>query len=171
MNKSFELLKKNGEGSDLIVEAFEVPGKIALWLEDESKGENFGTQEGDTIGLKISSKKDNKFFFYIPACAKMTDELSERIKGCEMILFDGTLWKNDEMASKNVGEKTGQRMGHMNNSGQDGSMEALKDLKINKKIYIHINTTNPILLPSSDERKIVEENGWQVSYDGMEITL
>ena len=171
MNKSFELLKKNGEGSDLIVEAFEVPGKIALWLEDESKGENFGTQEGDTIGLKISSKKDNKFFFYIPACAKMTDELAERIKGCEMILFDGTLWKNDEMASKNVGEKTGQRMGHMNNSGQDGSMEALKDLKINKKIYIHINTTNPILLPYSDERKIVEENGWQVSYDGMEITL
>ena len=59
----------------------------------------------------------------------------------------------------------------MNNSGQDGSMEALKDLNINKKIYIHINTTNPILLPSSDERKIVEENGWQVSYDGMEITL
>lgn len=171
MNESFELLKKNGEGSDLIVEAFEVPGKIALWLEDESKGENFGTQEGDTIGLKISSKKDNKSFFYIPACAKMTDDLSERIKGCEMILFDGTLWKNDEMASKNVGEKTGQRMGHMNNSGQDGSMEALKDLKINKKIYIHINTTNPILLPSSDERKIVEENGWQVSYDGMEITL
>ena len=171
MNESFELLKKNGEGSDLIIEAFEVPGKIALWLEDESKGDNFGTQEGDTIGLKISSKNDNKFFFYIPACAKMTDELSERIKGCEMILFDGTLWKNDEMASKNVGEKTGQRMGHMNNSGQDGSMEALKDLKINKKIYIHINTTNPILLPSSDERKIVEENGWQVSYDGMEITL
>ena len=48
---------------------------------------------------------------------------------------------------------------------------ACKDLKINKKIYIHINTTNPILLPSSDERKIVEENGWQVSYDGMEIDL
>ena len=53
------------------VEAFEVPGKIALWLEDESKGENFGTQEGDTIGLKyLRSKEDGKFFFYIPACAK-----------------------------------------------------------------------------------------------------
>ena len=62
-------------------------------------------------------------------------------------------------------------MGHMNNSGKDGSLEAFKDLNINKKIYIHINTTNPILLPSSDERKIVEEHGWQVSYDGMEINL
>ena len=171
MNQNFELKNKDDVGSGIEIEAFEVPGKIALWLEDESKGDNFGTQEGDTIGLKISSKDDGKFFFYIPACAKMTDELAERIKDSEMILFDGTLWKNDEMASSKVGEKTGQRMGHMNNSGENGSMNELKDLNIKKKIYIHINTTNPILIPNSDERKIVEENGWEVSYDGMEINL
>ena len=171
MNQNFELKNKDDVGSGIEIEAFEVPGKIALWLEDESKGDNFGTQEGDTIGLKISSKDDGKFFFYIPACAKMTDELAERIKDSEMILFDGTLWKNDEMASSKVGEKTGQRMGHMNNSGENGSMNQLKDLNIKKKIYIHINTTNPILIPNSDERKIVEENGWEVSYDGMEINL
>ena len=171
MNQNFELKNKDNVGSGIEIEAFEVPGKIALWLEDESKGDNFGTQEGDTIGLKISSKDDGKFFFYIPACAKMTDELAERIKDSEMILFDGTLWKNDEMASSKVGEKTGQRMGHMNNSGENGSMNELKDLNIKKKIYIHINTTNPILIPNSDERKIVEENGWEVSYDGMEINL
>ena len=171
MNQNFELKNKDNVGSGIEIEAFEVPGKIALWLEDESKGDNFGTQEGDTIGLKISSKDDGKFFFYIPACAKMTNELAERIKDSEMILFDGTLWKNDEMASSKVGEKTGQRMGHMNNSGENGSMNELKDLNIKKKIYIHINTTNPILIPNSDERKIVEESGWEVSYDGMEINL
>ena len=171
MNNSFELTNKEGKGSGIMVEAFEVPGKIALWLEDESKGENFGTQEGDTIGLKISSKDTNESFFYIPACAKMTEELSKRIENSELVLFDGTLWKNDEMASSKVGEKTGQRMGHMNNSGPDGSMEAFKNLNVKKKIFIHINTTNPILLSTSDERKIVEENGWEVSYDGMEIKL
>ena len=171
MNTNFELKNKDNVGSGIEVEAFEVPGKIALWLEDESKGENFGTQEGDTIGLKISSKDDGKFFFYIPACAEMTNDLADRISGSEMILFDGTLWKNDEMASSKVGEKTGQRMGHMNSSGENGSMHALKDLNIKNKIYIHINTTNPILIPNSDERKIVEENGWEVSYDGMEIDL
>ena len=171
MNEKFELKNKGGNGLGIQVEAFEVPGKIALWLEDESKGDNFGTQEGDTIGLKISSLEDGKSFFYIPACAKMTDELAERIKNSDMILFDGTLWKNDEMEASKVGQKTGQRMGHMNNSGNDGSMEALKNLNIKRKIYIHINTTNPILLPNSKERKIVEENGWQVSYDGMEIEL
>ena len=171
MNNSFELTNKEGKGSGIMVEAFEVPGKIALWLEDESKGENFGTQEGDTIGLKISSKDTDESFFYIPACAKMTEELSKRIENSELVLFDGTLWKNDEMASSKVGEKTGQRMGHMNNSGPDGSIEAFKNLNVKKKIFIHINTTNPILLSTSDERKIVEENGWEVSYDGMEIKL
>ena len=171
MNNSFELTNKEGKGSGIMVEAFEVPGKIALWLEDESKGENFGTQEGDTIGLRISSKDTDESFFYIPACAKMTEELSKRIENSQLVLFDGTLWKNDEMASSKVGEKTGQRMGHMNNSGPDGSMEAFKDLNVKKKVYIHINTTNPILLSTSDERKIVEENGWEVSYDGMEIKL
>ena len=67
MDNSFELTNKEGKGSGIMVEAFEVPGKIALWLEDESKGENFGTQEGDTIGLKISSKDTDESFFYILA--------------------------------------------------------------------------------------------------------
>ena len=75
------------------------------------------------------------------------------------------------MASSNVGQKTGQRMGHMNNSGEDGSIHAFKNLDVKRKIFIHINTTNPILLSDSDERKIVEQSGWEVSYDGMEINL
>lgn len=171
MNQKFELRNKEGQPVGIEVEAFEVPGKIALWLEDESKGEDFGTEDGDTIGLKISSKSEKKSFYYIPACAKMTDKLADRIKGAEMVLFDGTLWKNNEMASSKVGEKTGQRMGHMNNSGDDGSIEAFKNLDVKRKIFIHINTTNPILLQNSKERETVELNGWEVSCDGMEINL
>ncbi|MAI76446.1 MAG: pyrroloquinoline quinone biosynthesis protein PqqB [Pelagibacteraceae bacterium TMED65] len=171
MNQKFELKNKEGKGVGIEVEAFEVPGKIALWLEDESKGKDFGTEDGDTIGLKISSKNNKESFYYIPACASMTNELSDKVKGSEIVLFDGTLWTNDEMASSNVGQKTGQRMGHMNNSGEDGSIHAFKNLDVKRKIFIHINTTNPILLPDSDERKIVEQSGWEVSYDGMEINL
>ena len=171
MNKKFEIKSKEGKDLNIEIEAFEVPGKIALWLEDESKGTNFGTEEGDTIGLKIFSSQNNKSFFYIPACADMTTDLAERIKDSDVVLFDGTLWENDEMATSKVGEKTGQRMGHMNNSGKDGSIEAFKDLGVKRKIFIHINTTNPILLEDSKERKIVEENGWEVSYDGMEIEI
>ncbi len=171
MNQKFELKNKEGKGVGIEVEAFEVPGKIALWLEDESKGKDFGTEDGDTIGLKISSTNNQESFYYIPACAKMTNELSEKIRGSEIVLFDGTLWTNDEMASSKVGQKTGQRMGHMNNSGEDGSIKAFKNLDVKRKIFIHINTTNPILLSDSTERKIVEQSGWEVSYDGMEIDL
>ena len=171
MDNKFELRDKEGNGVGLLVEAFEVPGKIALWLEDESKGKNFGTEAGDTIGLKISSTNSDESFYYIPACAEMTDSLADRIKDSEVVLFDGTLWQNDEMASSKVGQKTGQRMGHMNNSGDDGSIEAFKNLGVKRKIFIHINTTNPILLKHSKERKIVEESGWEVSYDGMEIEI
>ena len=171
MNKKFEIKSKEGKDLNIEIEAFEVPGKIALWLEDESKGANFGTEEGDTIGLKIFSSQNNKSFFYIPACADMTTDLAERIKDSDVVLFDGTLWENDEMATSKVGEKTGQRMGHMNNSGKNGSIQAFKDLGVKRKIFIHINTTNPILLEDSKERKIVEENGWEVSYDGMEIEI
>ena len=171
MNEEFELKNKDNKGVGLLVEAFAVPGKIALWLEDESKGEDFGSDDGDTIGLKITSKADDKSFYYIPACARMTNELSKRLSGSEMVLFDGTLWENEEMASSKVGEKTGQRMGHMNNSGPEGSVEAFKKIDVKRKIFIHINTTNPILLGKSKERNFVEENGWEVSYDGMEVIL
>jgi len=171
MNEEFELKDKDGNDSGILIEAFEVPGKIALWLEDESKGENFGTEGGDTIGLRIASKKNQKCFFYIPACAKMTDDLRAKLYGSELVLFDGTLWVNDEMSTSKVGEKTGQRMGHMNNSGPDGTIASFEDIEVNRKIFIHINTTNPILLPDSPERKEAEDSGWEVSFDGMEIEL
>ena len=171
MNKQFELQNKELEGVGILIEAFEVPGKIALWLEDESMGKDFGSEDGDTIGLKIISKNDGKSFFYIPACARITPKLSDKLDGADLVLFDGTLWENEEMASRKVGKKTGQRMGHMNNSGPDGSIEAFKKIDVKRKIFIHINTTNPILLGDSEERNFVESNGWEVSYDGMEITL
>lgn len=171
MNHEFELKDKDGNGSGILIEAFEVPGKIALWLEDESKGENFGTEEGDTIGLKISSASNQKCFFYIPACAKMTDDLRAKLYGSELVFFDGTLWVNDEMSTSKVGEKTGQRMGHMNNSGPEGSIASFQDIEVKRKIFIHINTTNPILLPDSQERREAEDNGWEISFDGMEIQL
>ena len=148
-----------------------VPGKVALWLEDESKGDNFGSVDEDTIALEVEEIDSGARFFYMPACAKMTDTLAARIRGADMIFFDGTLWVDDEMIRDGVGIKTGQRMGHMSVSGEDGVISMLEDLDIKRKIFIHINTTNPILLDDSKERKTVEAAGWEVSYDGMEIDL
>ena len=171
LDEPFELEKPDGNPSGLVITPFAVPGKVALWLEDESKGENFGSVEEDTIALHVVDKESKKSFFYMPACADMTRDLAKRISGADLIFFDGTLWVDEEMIRDGVGIKTGKRMGHMSVSGDDGTLAAFRDLDIKRKIFIHINTTNPILFANSKERKTVEDSGWEVSYDGMQIEI
>jgi pyrroloquinoline quinone biosynthesis protein B len=167
-----EPLALAGPDSSLIgvtVTAFSVPGKIALWLEDPS-APGLGTAEGDTLGLEIRSA-NSRSVFYIPACASMTDELAARLRGAALVFFDGTLWRDDEMIAQGVGKKTGRRMGHMSVSGDDGAMAALANLGIARKVLIHINNTNPLLVDDSPERAEAEAKGWEIAYDGMEMRL
>jgi len=171
LNEELRLKYTDNTESGIIVTPFAVPGKVALWLEDESKGDNFGSVEEDTIALEVKGPEGNTEFFYIPGCASMPDWLKEKVSNSNLILFDGTLWTDDEMIKDNVGIKTGQRMGHMSMSGKDGSIEAFKELNIKRKIFIHINTTNPALLENSNERKIANKAGWEISHDTMEIKI
>ena len=171
LNEELRLKYTDNTESGITVTPFAVPGKVALWLEDESKGDNFGSVEEDTIALEVKGPKGNTEFFYIPGCASMPDWLKEKVSNSNLILFDGTLWTDDEMIKDNVGIKTGQRMGHMSMSGKDGSIEAFKELNIKRKIFIHINTTNPALLENSNERKIANKAGWEISHDTMEIKI
>lgn len=162
-----------GAGLDtgLDVEAFAVPGKIALYLEDRAAGGNFGSKEGDTIGLKISARGSGKAFFYIPGCAEVDQELADRIRGAEVVFFDGTLFTDTEMLDQGLLPKTGKRMGHISISGPDGSIAAFEKLDVKRRIFIHINNSNPVLDESSDARKTVDSAGWEVGYDGMEVRL
>ena len=157
----------------ITIEAFAVPGKVPLYLEDEAAGVagSFGTQEGDTVGLKMSDPATGRHFFFIPGCARLDDGLSARLKGAPLLFFDGTLYTNDEMIAQWLLNKTGERIGHMNMSGRNGSLEQFAPLDIGRKIYIHINNSNPALRENSRERAAVEAAGWEVSYDGMEIRL
>ena len=160
----------DGAPIGLRVTAFEVPGKVALYLENKKAGPGFGTQSGDTVGLEIRAA-DGRHFFYLPACAALTPELGARLRDAPLAFFDGTLWQDDEMVSAGVGAKTGRRMGHMSIAGEDGSLAQLAALGVRRRIYVHINNTNPILLAGSPERLQVEAAGWEVAYDGMEIKL
>ena len=161
----------DGETLGLTIEPFAVPGKVALYLENPEAGENFGTEEGDTIGLCVSQPLTGKSFFYIPGCAALDAPLAARLRRAPLVLFDGTLFENQEMVTGGLGAKTGQRMGHLNVSGPDGSMAAFAELEVARRIYIHINNSNPVLLEDSPERAAVEEAGWEVAYDGQEIVL
>ena len=171
LDASLEIADKAGVGTGVTIEVFPVPGKVALYAEDTKAGSNFGTQPEDTIGLKISSMKGGTPFFYIPACARMTQELAERLRGAALVLFDGTLWHDDEMIAAGVGVKTGARMGHMSVNGVNGTMAAFAPLDVKRKIFIHINNTNPILVGDSAERAQMQTAGWEAAHDGMEIRL
>lgn len=165
-------LALTGDGMDLglSVEAFPVPGKVALYLEDVSKP-GYGSEAGDTIGLEVTDKKSGKSFFYIPGCARMDDALANRLDGAALVFFDGTLYTEDEMLTQGLMAKTGSRMGHMNMSGPDGSVAAFAQIKVQRRVFVHINNSNPVLDENSAARKAVEAAGWDVGYDGMEIEL
>ena len=151
----------------LNVTSFAVPGKVPLFL--ESGTVETGALGENTIGLEISG--GGKRFFYIPACARLTPELHARIKAAPLIFFDGTLYSDDEMLAAGLSQKTGQRMGHMSMSGADGSIVAFSNSEIARKVYVHINNSNPALIEGSAQRVAVEAAGWQVAEDGMEFTL
>ena len=167
--KPIELKYNDGTKSEIVVTPFAVPGKVALWLEDKNKGPDFGSTDEDTIALEVSSP-DAKFY-YIPGCASIPIWLADKVNNSELIMFDGTLWTDDEMIRDKVGIKTGKRMGHISMQGENGSLEGFKDLHIKRKIFIHINTTNPVLLENSQERDIANKHGWEIAYDKMEINL
>ena len=148
------------------IECFAVPGKVPLYKEaGEVKTDEVSET---TIGLMLAA--GGKRVAYIPGCAAIPDDLLARIGGADHLLFDGTVWENEEMPKMGAGAKTGRRMGHIPMTGEDGSMARLAGFD-GAKTYIHINNTNPVLQPASPERAAVETAGWAVAVDGMEIAL
>jgi len=156
--------------SGIAVIAFGVPGKVPLYLETSGKDPGIA-EEGDTVGLQIIDTETGRSFFFIPGCAAMTDQLRRRLTASELVFFDGTLWRDDEMIRLGVGDKTGRRMGHISMSGEDGAIAAFGDLDVKRRIFIHINNSNPVLLDDSPERQLAEAAGWEIAYDGMEVRL
>ena len=147
---------------------FAVPGKVPLYLERPGEAPPV-VQDGTTVGTAISDGAHTLFF--IPGCAAMTPALAERLRGAELVLFDGTLWDDDEMIRLGIGSKTGRRMGHMSLTGPDGTLAAFAPLGVKRKVLIHINNSNPVLLDDSAERAQVRAQGWMVAEDRMELSL
>jgi pyrroloquinoline quinone biosynthesis protein B len=158
----------DGGPSGLTVELFAVPGKVPLYLETSDEMPAL-QEDGTTVGAAVSDGAQT--LFYIPGCAAMTPRLAHRLRGAAAVFFDGTLWSDDEMVRAGLGPKTGRRMGHMSVSGPDGTMAAFEGLGVRRRVLLHINNSNPILLEDSPERAAVNAAGWDVAHDGMEVRL
>jgi pyrroloquinoline quinone biosynthesis protein B len=150
----------------LAAELFSVPGKAPLYREAQNPVVDAESEANAGIELTSGGKR----LVFIPGAAAVTPAIRERCMRADAVLFDGTLYADDEMQKLGVGEKTGRRMGHMPIGGADGSLAALSGIDC-RRIYIHLNNTNPILIAGSAERRSVEAAGWDIAHDGMEIAL
>ena len=126
---------------------------------------------GDNIGLLIEDLRDGSRLFYSPGLGDVDERLLKIMEQADCVLVDGTFWQEDEMIVAGVGSKLASEMGHLPQSGDNGMIEELRGRKRQRKVLIHINNTNPILVEDSPERKILDEEGIEVSYDGMQIEL
>jgi pyrroloquinoline quinone biosynthesis protein B len=150
----------------LQAQLFMVPGKVPLYMEGEDP--EIAGESAANVGVELA-RGDARIAF-IPGAAAITSAMRERVARADVVFFDGTLFCDDEMMTSGTGGKTGRRMGHMPIAGEGGSLAALDGLRA-RRIYLHINNTNPILIDGSPERREVERHGWEVAEDGMKIVL
>jgi pyrroloquinoline quinone biosynthesis protein B len=157
-----------GAALGLSVEAFRVPGKVPLYQETSNDMATLSSEDA-VVGLCVSDGL--RRVFYVPGCGAVTPALLGRLRAEDVLFFDGTLWRDDEMIVAGTGQKTGRRMGHISVSGAEGSIAAFAGTTLSERIFIHINNTNPMLCDDSEEAAAVRAAGWKIAYDGMEMTL
>lgn len=163
LEKAFTPALPDGSPSGLEVLPFAAPGKTALFLEGSD-----APDPGDTLGLRITDRATGRSVVFLPACARVTPELKEIIAGADAIFFDGTVWRDDELIAQGLGQKTGQRMGHI---AMQDAISAFENTPIARKFFFHINNSNPAWQHDSDERRAMEAAGWTIPAQGTEITL
>jgi pyrroloquinoline quinone biosynthesis protein B len=151
------------------LEALPLPGSFPGFVGAQRRAESDPSEA--VIGLWISPESGGRALAFIPNAGSVSDSLLERLEHCDVLLFDGTFWSDEEPARiPGLGRKA-STMGHMPISGAGGSLERLAALRRPRKIFIHINNTNLILDEESAEHQAVRGAGWEVAWDGMEVIL
>ena len=152
------------EGSSLTVESFRVGGDAPRYLSERDV-------DLQAIGLVFRDRAGGGVVTYVPGLARLDDGVLSRFAASDLVLVDGTFWRDDELARLGISERSARDMGHVSLSGPGGTLEALAGLDRPRKALVHINNTNPILLEDSPEREEVLRAGVEVAYDGLEIEL
>ena len=126
---------------------------------------------GRVVGYRVTHTSSGRSLVYLPCAQRLTPEVLEELADCSGLLVDGTCWRDDEMSSLGRASKTSREMGHVPIDGPGGSLELLSPLPIDRKVYLHINNTNPVLLEDSPQRRILARHGMEVAVDGMELEI
>jgi pyrroloquinoline quinone biosynthesis protein B len=166
LGREEELTDADGRESGLLVEAVAAPGKPPIHLEGRA-----APDPEDSIGLRVREASTGRRLAYFAATAGLTPAMRDVLADADGVFFDGTFWSSDELPALGLGVKRAEDMAHLPVGGARGSLAQLRDLRARRRIYIHVNNTNPILREDSAERRLVEAAGWEIAWDGMEVTL
>lgn len=146
----------------LTLVAVPVPGKIPLHLEGLA-----APSEEDNVGLLVRAA--DRTLGWFPTVAGPTPALLRALAECDVVLFDGTFWSDDELARTGTGARTAREMAHWPVGGPDGSLDVLARLPAKTRALVHINNTNPLLVDDGPERALALASGVLVAWDGMEV--
>jgi pyrroloquinoline quinone biosynthesis protein B len=160
------LLRADGEASGLSVQAVALPGKLPLHLEGLH-----AHAPGDNIGLLVRSTSSAQVLAYFPGVAGPTPQLRAALALASCVFFDGTFWSSDELPSQGLGGKRAADMAHWPIGGEAGSARFLSEFAAARRVFIHINNTNPMLRASSSEALQLKAAGIEIAYDGMQVEL
>jgi pyrroloquinoline quinone biosynthesis protein B len=152
------------EESSLAVELFEAGGDAPRYLSGSDR-------ELQASGFVFRDRAGGAVVTYAPGLGQLDDGVLTRFAASDLVLVDGTFWREDELAQLGISARSARDMGHVPLSGPRGTLEALARLERPRKVLVHINNTNPILLEDSPEREAVVRAGVEVAYDGLEISL
>jgi pyrroloquinoline quinone biosynthesis protein B len=130
-----------------------------------------GSPEGRVVGYRLTDERSGRALVHLPVLQELTPAVCAELEDCACLLVDGTCWSDDELIRLGLGGRTAREMGHLPISGPGGSLERLAPLPVARRIYVHVNNTNPILLEDSPERRAVEEHGMEVAVDGLELEV
>ncbi len=161
-----ELTGPEGRPSGLVVEAVALPGKPPVHLMGR-----YPPDSEDNVGFRIRERATGRVLAYLSGVAAVTPAVRDALAGAACVFFDGTFWSNDELITLGLGRQRAADMAHLPIGGPEGSLAALADHRTGRRVYIHINNTNPILREDSPERAAVEAGGWTIAHDGLEIEL
>jgi pyrroloquinoline quinone biosynthesis protein B len=156
----------DGPPSGLVITAVPAPGKPPVHLEGLAPSD-----PGENVGLLIVDRSMGGHLAYFSAAGGITPVVRAALDGADCVFFDGTFWSSDELIALGLGNKRADEMAHLPVGNAGGSLDLLTGMRTSRRIYIHINNTNPMLRPRSPERAQTEASGWEVAYDGMEVTL
>ncbi len=152
------------EGSSLTVDPFYVGGDAPRYLDGSGV-------ELEANGFVFRDRAGGGVVTYVPGLARIDDAVLDRFAASDLVLVDGTFWRDDELAMLGISARSARDMGHLPLSGPGGTLEVLAGLERPRKALVHINNTNPILLEDSPERAAVLRAGVEVAYDGLEVEL